>query len=247
MSKPASKEVVSYQVVMGGVRVPFTIRKNARARRVWIKMEDQAGLVLVLPRWASTSRATEFLRRHQDWVLNRLAEREDRLAKAGPPLGTGRTVVYRGRPLSLKVRNCACSAPLVEWHRDHLLVQVPRNDESPLGPILEASFRARAKEIFLRRVASLAEQIAVRPKRVEVRDQKTRWGACTGRGTLTFNWRLVLAPPAVLDYVVIHELCHLRHPNHGWRFWELVASFCPSFSAHRAWLRDHGAFLRSAP
>ena len=246
MSKAISAEPVSFHVVMSGTRVPFTVRKNIRARRVWIKMEDHSGLVLVLPRWASPSKASEFMKLHQDWVLKRWNEREERLAKASPPMGTGRTVVYRGRPLSIRVRNCACAAPTVEWHRDHLLVQVPHHEESPLSEILETSFREKAKEIFTRRVESLSGHLELYPKAIQVRDQKTRWGACTGRGTLTFNWRLILAPPPVLDYVVIHELCHLRHANHGRRFWELVGSVCPSFAAHKAWLRENGAFLRSA-
>jgi len=85
----------------------------------------------------------------------------------------------------------------------------------------------------------------VLPKRIEIRDQKTRWGACTPRGTITFCWRLILAPPAVLDYVVAHELCHLRHANHGRRFWDLLSTVCPQFKAHRHWLRENGAMLRS--
>lgn len=246
MSKPATKKPVLNQVVMAGVRVPFIIRKNARARRVWIKMEDHAGLVLVLPRWANPAQAAEFLRRHKDWIMKRWSEREERLSKAAPPLGTTRMLLYRGRPLSLRVRNRACSAPSVEWHQDHVLVHLPMGEEPPLSEILEASYREKAREVFLRRVQALSELLQVHPKRIQVRDQKTRWGACTGRGTLTFSWRLILAPPAVLDYVVVHELCHLRHANHGRRFWELVSEICPQFDAHRAWLRENGALIRTA-
>ena len=246
MNRSTAKEVLPYQMVMSGVRVPFSIRKNARARRVWIKMEDQAGLVLVLPRWASPSNAPEILRRHKDWILKRLSEREERLSKAAPPLGSCRTLVYRGRPLPLRVRNCACSVPFVEWHQDHVMVNVPKGQEPPLTEILETSYREKAREVLLRRVLALAELLQVHPKKVQVRDQKTRWGACTGRGTLTFSWRLILAPPAVLDYVVVHELCHLRHANHSRRFWDLVSQACPQFAAHRAWLRENGALIKTA-
>lgn len=246
MSQPSSNIPLSSHVVMAGTRVPFTIRKNPRARRVLIKMEDHSGLVLVLPSWASSARAQEFMRRHQDWVLTRLVEHQARLSQAAPPLGSSRTLVYRGRPISLRVRNCACSAPKVEWHRDHVLLHLPKDSDPMIPEILEAGYRDKAREVFQRRAAALSEHLAVRPRRIEIRDQKTRWGACTGRGTLTFNWRLILAPPAVLDYVVVHELSHLRHANHGRRFWELVASVCPQFEAHRAWLREHGTLLRAA-
>lgn len=232
-------------MVMSGRTVRYAVRRNHRAKRVWIKVDDHEGLVLVLPRWGSEAFASQYLRRHQDWVLRQLEQRDERVANAPPPLGSSRTVVYRGRPLPLKFRNCACAAPSVEWHRDHLLVQVPWNSEQPLADLLTASFKDRARDIFQRRVQSLSELLGVKPKRISVRDQKTRWGACTGRGTITFNWRLVLAPPPVLDYVVVHELCHLRHPNHGPRFWEMVGTACPNYETHRIWLRENGSRLRA--
>ncbi len=224
----------------------YRVRRNPRARRIWIKMEDQAGLVVVLPRWARPSQAPEILKKYEDWVLGQITEWEERLARALPPLGAGRTLVYRGRPLPLRVRACSSASPTVEWHRDHVLVHVPPDADARLGQILEASCRGRAREVLTRRVRALAETLGLHPKRVELRDQRTRWGACSPTGTVTFNWRLIFAPPAVLDYVVAHELCHLRHANHGPRFWDLLSSVCPNFAAHRRWLRENGASLRSA-
>jgi predicted metal-dependent hydrolase len=226
--------------------VPYSVRRNARAKRIWIKVEDQAGLVLVLPRWGRTSSAVGILRRHKDWILERLKKRDELLADAPPPLGTGRTIFYRGRALPLRVRSSACIQPSVEWYRDRVVVHVPMSNDPPLGEVLENSFRNRAKEVFNRRAQALAGLLGVRPKRIQVRNQKTRWGSCTGCGTLTFNWRLLLAPPAVLDYVVVHELCHLRHPHHGRGFWKMVGRFCPTFESHRTWLRENGALLRGS-
>ena len=231
---------------LGGRRVKVTLRRNHRAKRTWIKLEDHSGLVVVLPTWAHADKAAKYLRQHREWVLSQLGLWEDRLAEALPPLGTARTVVYRGRPMPLRVRACACQEPSVEWHRDHVLVHMPRHANPPLAEVLQASYRAKAREVILRRAEVHAEALGVRPRRISIRDQKTRWGACTATGTLTFSWRLVLAPPSVLDYVVIHELCHLRHHNHGPRFWEMVESACPSFETHRAWLRENGTALRLA-
>ena len=83
----------------------------------------------------------------------------------------------------------------------------------------------------------------MRYARIAIRGQRTRWGSCSSRGTLSFNWRLALAPPSVLDYVVVHELCHLREPNHSPRFWALVAERRPGWRAERDWLREHGEEL----
>jgi len=242
VSQPPAKG----SLVLGGSRIPYSVRRNARAKRIWIKVEDQSGLVLVLPRWGRTSSAPDILRRHKGWILERLKKREELLAEAPPPLGIGRTIFYRGRPLPLRVRSSACAQPSVEWHRDRVVVNVPRSGDPPLGEVLEISFKSRAKEVFARRAQALADLLGVHPKRIQVRNQKTRWGSCTGRGTLAFNWRLLLAPPAVLDYVVVHELCHLRHPHHGQGFWRMVERFCPSFEAHRTWLRENGSLLRGA-
>ena len=233
-------------VVLGGSRVPYSVRRNTRAKRIWIKVEERDGLVVVLPRWGRTGSAPEILRTHRSWVLERLEKREALLAGSLPPLASGRTVFYRGRPFPVRVRSSACLQPTVEWHRDRLVVTVPRTGDHGLGQVLEHSFKERASEVFVRRTQALAEAMGVRPKRVQVRDQKTRWGSCTGKGTLTFNWRLLLAPPSVLDYVVIHELCHLRHPHHGKGFWRLVAQYCPAFESHRAWLRENGLLLKLA-
>jgi predicted metal-dependent hydrolase len=81
--------------------------------------------------------------------------------------------------------------------------------------------------------------------RIRIADQRTRWGSCSGRGTLSFNWRLAVAPPEVLEYVVVHELCHLRHPNHSRAFWEAVEAARPGYDAERRWLREHGAELQA--
>lgn len=233
-------------LVLGGSRVPYSVRRNTRAKRIWIKVEEESGLVLVLPRWGRTSSAAAILRKHKGWILERLRKREELMAEALPALGTARTVFYRGRPFPLRIRSSACALPTAEWHRDRVVLNVPRTLEPPLGEVLEGLFRDRAKIVFERRVQALSELVRVRPKRVQVRDQKTRWGSCTGRGTLAFSWRLLLAPPAVLDYVVVHELCHLRHPHHGRGFWKMVEEFLPNFEAHRAWLRDNGSLLKGA-
>jgi len=112
----------------------------------------------------------------------------------------------------------------------------------PTGP--DAAQRARAREIISARVAHWAALLGLEYKKIFIKNQRSMWGSCSGRGNLNFNWRLAAAAPEALDYVVIHELCHLREMNHSKKFWAHVAAACPDYKARRRWLRDNTALLR---
>ena len=105
---------------------------------------------------------------------------------------------------------------------------------------LEKRYIAAAKEYFPKRAAYFVQFTGGSYNRISVRDQKTRWGSCSARGTLSFNWRLMLAPPTVADYVIVHELCHLTYMNHSADFWQKVESVYPDYRTARRWLKDHG-------
>ncbi len=104
----------------------------------------------------------------------------------------------------------------------------------------EKELRERAKSVLAQRTAYFARQVGVTYGRITVRDQKTRWGSCSQTGNLNFNFRLILAPPEVLDYVVVHELCHRRQMNHSAQFWQEVAQVLPDYRKRKAWLTENG-------
>lgn len=119
------------------------------------------------------------------------------------------------------------------------------NDFTPeQRQFLERRYIDAAREYIPKRVAyyknAYPAYISGDYSRIQIRDQKTRWGSCSSRGTLSFNWRLMLAPPAILDYVVVHELCHLTHMNHSGDFWSCVAAILPDYKEKRRWLKEHG-------
>jgi len=128
------------------------------------------------------------------------------------------------------------------WLERERARQVPRLDLDP-AVVSEAEARLAVRELATMVADEEAEALGVVYGRIQVRDQRTRWGSCSTRGTLSFNWRLALAPHDVLDYVVVHELCHLREPNHSSRFWGLVESRRPGWREPRGWLREHGGEL----
>jgi hypothetical protein len=128
------------------------------------------------------------------------------------------------------------------WIEEQRRRQVPRLGlEGPA--VSESAARVRARELVSALAEEEAERLGVAYRRIRIGGQRTLWGSCSPRGTLSFNWRLVLAPLEVLDYVVVHELCHLRVPNHSRTFWGLVEERRPRWREQRAWLREHGAEL----
>lgn len=106
--------------------------------------------------------------------------------------------------------------------------------------VLEQRYRTAAKDYFTKRVTFYHQTTGGVYHTITIRDQKSRWGSCSSRGTLSFNYRLMFAPPRVLDYVVVHELCHLTHMNHSASFWTMVEQVMPDYRIHKQWLRDHG-------
>ncbi len=132
-----------------------------------------------------------------------------------------------------------------DWIAKHLAIWRERQAAAlpRLTPEEEAKLRQEAKLLFPRRAARFAPLLGVDFGRVTVRGQHSRWGSCSAKGNLSFNYLLLLAPPEVLDYVVVHELCHRKEMNHSKRFWALVGSQIPDWQARRAWLREHGQEL----
>jgi len=137
-------------------------------------------------------------------------------------------------------------ARVLESHREWIAAERARQrPRLRLDPrhVSEAEARVAVRELVRMLAEEEAPELGVAYERIQIRDQKTRWGSCSTRGTLSFNWRLVLAPFEVLDYVVVHELCHLREPNHSRRFWRLVETRRPDWRVQRDWLHEHGPEL----
>lgn len=229
-------------LLLDGQPLRFFIRRNPKAKRIWIKVEEPHGLVVVLPRWGRLRDAHEVLQKNRRWVEGSLARRESRKAEAPPPLGEGGCLPYRGRSLALQTAAVTTGRATLDL-RDRRFVLRHATGEPPRA-FLELWYRERARREFARRLDRFSAAMGVSPKGVTVRDPKTRWGSCSSRGTLSFSWRLLFAPIAVLDYVVIHELAHLAHPDHSPRFWAKVRAHCPGADASRAWLRKNHGLLQ---
>lgn len=208
------------------------VRVSARAKRIRLKVTDR-GAEVVLPRWARRRDAHQAVMSNQAW----LARHVQRLAASMEVSPDDSTVLIEG--IEYKLVHDLGDKPLVLIEGDTVHV-----GGSEPAHALSAWLQKLARERFAAIIEDRSAEMGLFPARVSIRDQKTKWGACTSRGTVTFNWRLVMAPPAVLDYVVVHELAHLKELNHSPRYWAIVERFCPEHVRHRKWLRDNGSRLK---
>jgi predicted metal-dependent hydrolase len=212
--------------------MPYRIRRSDRARRVRVSVDGNGDVEVVLPRRAPERHADEAVRQLEPWIARR------RRAVARAALEVGRapgTVPYLGETLHLVPEP---GRERVARRGDALLV--PAGDPRPA---LERWYRRRARAEIAPRLDAATARAGSRYTRLTIRGQKTRWASCSSSGAMSFNWRLLLAPPEILDYVVEHEVCHLEVMDHSPRFWRLLASRAPGWRAHSAWLRRYGSTL----
>lgn len=218
----------------GPPEVHVTLRRSARARRFSLRVSRVDGQVtLTLPTWAPEAEAMAFARGKGAWVSAALA----RLAPPAP-LGFGASLPFEGRTLALTAG--PVRAPRIEGAT---LLLPP--DAARLGTRLLAFLRLVARQRLQAACARHAGALGRPFARITLRDTRSRWGSCAPDGSLMFSWRLILAPPEVLDYVAAHEVAHLAEMNHSPAFWAVVARLCPGYAAPRAWLKRHGQALHA--
>ena len=213
--------------------------RHPRARRYVLRLTTDGRARVTIPRGGSRRQAERFLQRHVQW-LDRERRRwhaEQRRHARGWRVGDA--VWWRGRPVALEI---ALAGDRWGVRVGDAVVPVPTRHGCVRDAVVR-HLRAVAARELPRRVGELARQHGLQVGRVVVRDQRSRWGSCSPSGTISLNWRLVQMPAEVSDYVVLHELMHLRVANHSRRFWKLLANACPWHPAARAWLRRHGRAL----
>jgi len=211
--------------------VPVAIRVSPRARRLSLRVDAAArGVELVLPRRAPLDAAIGFVAQHRGWIAARVAAMPLPLRFAADA-----TVPVFGVPHRIRHIVVPAAAPVTIAEGE---IRV-RGDPAHLPRRVRDHLKALARREFAARARVLAARLGKSVTGVGVRDPKSRWGSCSSKGMLSFSWRLVFAPEAVIDYVVAHEVAHLVEMNHGPRFWRLVRTLVSDVDKSRAWLRRH--------
>lgn len=213
----------------------YTVIRSKR-KTIAVEITREGGILVRAPLRASRREVAAFVGAHSDWIARKLSQARERKAQSAPrQFREGETFLFLGEPHRLRFTGDG----------DYLR---RRDGEFLLGSELSSRaaslfrtwYRARAREILEDRLGRFAHWMGVGVKGVRITDAKERWGSCNVSGGLNFAWRLVMAPPEVIDYVIVHELAHLVEMNHSRRFWERVGSVLPDYAVRRKWLRENG-------
>jgi predicted metal-dependent hydrolase len=223
--------------------IEYTVRRSSRARHARIVV-DASGVEVVLPQRMALRHVPPFVEEKRRWIERTLRRfREAELAV--PLLADGEAVPYLGRSMLLRIRvEPGRVRPFVSRRGDVLHVKVGEAGPDAVRDALERWYKRRARVEVAARLDAAVRRAGTRYTRLTIRSQRTRWASCSSSGAMSFNWRLLLAPEPILDYVVEHEVAHLEVLDHSPRFWKLLASRCPRYREYERWLRVNGTALR---
>lgn len=232
--RPARGSVLT----VGGKELPLELVRHPRARRYVLRLTSAGGVRVTVPRGGTETFARQFAERQGKWILRQL-DRRPLHPPAPARWAVGTAILFRGELVRLEPLPGPGETGL-RFADQEVRRRPPPED---WRTVLEEHLRRLATLELPARVRELAAPHRLAVGSVSVRNQRSRWGSCSRRGTICLNWRLIQTPPLVRDYVILHELSHLREMNHSARFWKGVAALCPEYRQAQAWLKHHRELL----
>ncbi len=233
---------------LDGQYITYTILVDKRRKAIQLRILPTATVEIATPNKLAKVDVEHIFTAKSKWLRRRLSKLAS-LAEnpVNQQVACGSQLLYNGEPYTITILPDSKVTVVVRY--GELLVKLPQNyiDHQQAASILEQIVKAwlvdQAGNLFCDKTRHWATAIGVRPAKITIRDQKTRWGSCSSLGNINYNWRVIMAPPWVADYLVIHELCHMLVPNHSAKFWEQVSRFSPNYRECRKWLTDNGKLL----
>jgi hypothetical protein len=228
----------SSEINLDGKVIPYTLKRSPKARHARLEIRAETGLTVIVPKGYPRSLVPGIIEDKKRWVTAKI-ELFRRAKQDYSP--DGHSVRYLGRELKVKASIGDCSRDEATLKGNELVLSL--TNASDKRQTIENWLKTQAESVTREIADRYSSKIGVGYHSLRIRSARTRWGSCSPRGTLSFNWKLVMAPQPVIEYVVVHELCHLKELNHSKSFWKLVESHCPDWSARRKWLRANEAAL----
>ena len=238
------KTVTQHRIVLSGGQVDYKVVVSRGARQMRVRV-GPGGVEVVKPAGASDGDVSAFLWRNESWVLAQVDRVASLRALRRPLQRKSGEILYRGQrtPVRVEFVDTKARGNRVAWSDGEIVVRRGPETQTPAVRGLENWLRRQARSAIAGYLPVVTAQIGREPARVYVMGQRTKWGNCSSRGNLSFNWRLILAPDFVLHYLVTHEVVHLVVPDHSAKFWLTVQSLCPDMERAKQWLSRHHAEL----
>ncbi len=229
-------------VIQGNGFVADIIR-SSRRKTAAIKIRHGKVSVIV-PDGLSMATIESLLANKNRWIKEKLVIQNEIIAIKPKEFVSGEVFTYLGKNHALKIESGLY--PAIKLHQGELVVSVRNktaDNSLSIRPMLLKWYKQQAKSKLIEKTGHYAKIIGVKPSSVTIKSFKSRWGSCTITGSIYYNWKLVIAPERIIDYVVIHELCHILHHNHSPAFWQAVARYCHDYTECRTWLKINGGRL----
>lgn len=216
------------------------INKLVRSKRKTLALivEPDGRLTVRAPMRMKDAEIRQFVKKKEEWIERKQAKARKNITTPREYVDGG-TFPYLGQEIPLRIVPGQKPALVLDSTFELTKAGLERPES-----VFVAWYKKQAREVLTKRVSYYAIKHGFEVKKIRISSARTRWGSCSTRGTLSFTWRLILAPIEIVEYVVVHELCHLKEPNHSKRFWTLVEDILPDYKAHRKWLKNNGGKLK---
>ena len=228
----------------GTATIEYSLIRNER-KNVSISVEPNKYIVVKAPLGLSNDEVLIVVKGKAKWITQKLFEmKEIESRKYHRQYVNGESFLYLGRNYSLQlVDDITVKKPVVKLYRGKLYVTTPTRNEEIIKKAITKWYQEKAKEKIPERVAYYENYFIEKRGRIVIKEQQKRWASCTKEGTLMFNWKGIMAPANILDYIIVHEMCHLRYMNHSTEFWEMLGRVLPDYEVRREWLKNNGIKL----
>lgn len=234
------------EIILNTKRIHYIIKYSNRCKNIRLRLTSPENIQVTVPigYHKSNIKIDQILKNKANWIMKQ-SSRLSRLQQnpVNKFLTQGSYLLYLGEQYSIMYAHS--TQPMINLNQKTIVICLPPHsaDLESAAAMLRSWYIRMAADLLMQKTVLWASRIGVKPSQVKIKDPKTRWGSCSSRRIINYNWRIIMAPENVIDYLVVHELCHLLVPNHSEAFWERVANYNPRFKDHRRWLTDNGFLL----
>ena len=237
------------QIQIGTTTIDYSLKYTNRQKTIDLQIDLHDGLSVYAPKQLSINEVEQNLHKKSKWIIKNIDKiSEIKINLSQKEFLAGEKFLLRGRNYKLKIKRKENTKPNLTFYKGTFIATMPENipDEDYqliLKPLFLKFYHQKAEEIVKERIKKYEKYFDTIPGKIRIKELKNKWGTCTGKNNISINWRLVFANTSIIDYVVVHEMCHLKNKSHSKKFWKDIEKILPSYRESKEWLRTNGDML----